>query len=160
MLNDLVVADIIHGLQLPDSFTVGDTNELLSQRTRSVGSVEMEEALLCVNSQEACDIFVVGEGGRQTENSDGFASLLGLTNSSADNALQYRTTVVVQQMDFIDDDKAHKIGIGQVVGLSGNNIPLLGCSDNDLSLGDLLLGELAITRQLCNPDAVWLKSLA
>ena len=64
MLNDLVVTDIVHSLQLLNGFSVSDTNEFLSQRARSVRAVEMEETLVRVNSQEACDIFVVGEGSR------------------------------------------------------------------------------------------------
>ena len=62
-------------------------------------------------------------------------------------------------MDFINDDKAYKIGVGQVIRFSCNDIPLFRRSDDDLGLGDLLLSELAITRQLSNPDTVWLKSV-
>lgn len=39
---------------------------------------------------------------------------LNLANSAGHNGLQHRATVVVQQMDLINDDQPHQLGVGAV----------------------------------------------
>jgi len=40
----------------------------------------------------------------------------------------------MQQVDFIDDEKSNHLSQGNVSTLSSNNVPLLRCGNNDLSL--------------------------
>ncbi|KAI6754202.1 hypothetical protein HG530_012716 [Fusarium avenaceum] len=128
-------------------YHIGHQSQALElEATGSVRAIKVEEALLRIHAQEARNIFVVGKCGRQTKDSNWLASLFRLADSSADNAFQHRTAIVVKQMDFVNNDEAHHISVGQVVGLSGDNIPLLRCSDDNLCLGNLLLGLKSVAQ--------------
>lgn len=52
------------------------------------------------------------------------------------------------------NDEPHELGIGALPALAGDDVPLLGGADDDLSGADLLLAQLVVTSQLCNSDAV------
>lgn len=52
------------------------------------------------------------------------------------------------------NDEPHKLSVGAFPALSGNDVPLLGGADNDLSGTDLLLAQLVVTSQLCNCDTI------
>ncbi|KJR89206.1 uncharacterized protein SPSK_05806 [Sporothrix schenckii 1099-18] len=160
VLEDLGVGDVVHRLELLDGLAVGDADKLLAQRAGAVGAVEVEQARLGVDAQEAGDVAVVGQRGRQADEAHGLARLLRLAQRAADNALENRATVVVQQVNLVNDNQAHEVGIRQVGGFARDDIPLLGRRHNDLGLGDLLLGELAVASQLADADAKGLEPLA
>lgn len=48
----------------------------------------------------------------------------------------------MEQMDLINDDEANKIRVGSLRGLAGDDVVLLRGRNDDLGLGNLLLGEL------------------
>ena len=114
----------------------------------------MEEALVGIDTQEASDVSVVGQGGTETDDTDVIASLLIATQGSAHNALNNRTTLIVKQMDFIDTDQLDEVDVAGVGGLAGDDVVLLGGCDDDLGLGNLLFCQLTITSKLSNLDSV------
>lgn len=52
------------------------------------------------------------------------------------------------------NDEPHKLGVGTLPTLAGNDVPLLRGADNDLSGTDLLLAQLVVASQFCNSNAV------
>src|SRR5690349_16667269 len=120
LLKDLCVAHIVHGLQLLDSLLIGNTNELLLQRARSVRAIEVEEALVGIDTKEASDISVIRQGGAETDDPDVVAGLLIAAQGSAHDTLNNRTTLIVKQMDFIDTDQLDEVDIAGIGGLAGD----------------------------------------
>ena len=62
VFEDLLVTDLVRNLHSLDRLLLGNSDELLLERTRSVGRVEVEETLFRVDVKELGDIFVVGKG--------------------------------------------------------------------------------------------------
>src|SRR5690242_4592813 len=154
LLQDLGIANIVHGLQLLDSFFVSDTNELLFQRTRSECAIEVEQTLVWVNAEEACDVSVVRQRSTKTNDTNVVTSLLAAAKRSADNALDDWTALIVEQVNLIDTNELDEVDVAGVSRLTGNDVVLLGRCDDYLSLGNLLLRQLAITGKLRDLDAV------
>lgn len=57
------------------------------------------------------------------------------------------------------DDEPHELGVRAFAALAGDDVPLLGGANDDLSGTDLLLAQLMVTRQLGNSDAVGSQAL-
>jgi hypothetical protein len=152
LVENLFVADLVDGLQPLDCLLLGDTNELLLETNGAVRGVKVEETLLDVDTKEGGDILVVGEGSRETDDTDTVMRLVHLANGTRENRLEHGSTVVVEQVDLVNDDEADEVGVARVGGLAGDDVPLLRGRDNDLGLGDLLLGELRVTSQLGDLD--------
>ena len=98
----------------------------------------MEHALLRVHAQEIAHITIVRESGTETNNSSWFTSLLPSTNGSADKALNDRTTFIVKEVNFINDDKTDKVDVACFRRLSCDNIEFFGGCDDNLGIGNLL----------------------
>ncbi|RUS18547.1 hypothetical protein BC937DRAFT_88633 [Endogone sp. FLAS-F59071] len=60
-------------------------------------------------------------------------------------------------MNLVDDDESDEVSVAPVGGLARDHIPLFGRRDNDLRLGDLLLGQLPVARQLRHVNPVRLE---
>ncbi|KAI7165138.1 hypothetical protein KC349_g74 [Hortaea werneckii] len=118
LLQDLVITDIIHCLELLDSLLVGHTNELLPERAWPEGAIEVVQVLSWVDPQECCHIAVVGKGCRKTNNADRVAGLLLLADGTTDNAFQHWAAIIMQEMDFIDTDKTDQVRIARVRGFA------------------------------------------
>lgn len=54
-------------------------------------------------------------------------------------------SVPLQMTTTHQNDEPHKLSIGAFPALAGNDVPLLGGADNDLSGADLLLAQLVVT---------------
>jgi hypothetical protein len=76
-----------------------------------------------------------------------------MPDRARDNTFQNRPTLIIQKMDFVDNDKAHEIRVARVRALACDDIPFLRRCDDDLRLGDLLLGHLRVTSKLSDFDA-------
>ncbi len=46
----------------------------------------------------------------------------------------------MQQVDLINDDQLYKLCIGTVATLTGDDVPLFRCSDDDLLVGCVICG--------------------
>ena len=160
LLHNLGITNVVHRLQLFDGLLFGDTDEFLLERARTVAAIEMERALDRICAQETSHITVVRKGSTETHNSYRLSSLLGSANRSADDALKDGATFIVEEMNLVDDNKADKVGVASFGCLSGNDVVLLRGCDDDLGIGDLLLGELTITCELGNSDTVRFQALA
>jgi hypothetical protein len=66
----------------------------------------------------------------------------------------------VEKVNLVDDNKANKVGVASLGCLSGDNVVLLRGGDDDLGIGNLLLGELTITCKLGHSDTVRLQAFA
>ena len=65
----LLVADLVHELEALDRLLLGDADVLLLQGHRPVRVVEVEQSLLGVDLEESSHVLVVGQGGRQPDDS-------------------------------------------------------------------------------------------
>ena len=79
---------------------------------------------------------------------------LNLTNRSSHNRFQDGTSGIVKKMNLINDEKTNELSIRSISTLSRHNVPFLGCCDNDLSLRNLSLGELHVTRKFLHRNTV------
>jgi hypothetical protein len=75
----------------------------------------VEHAGLGVCSKEGGYIAVVGEGSGKTDDAYGVSSVLLATDGTCNDALEDRSTVIVQQVDLIDTDETDEIGVAGVV---------------------------------------------
>lgn len=57
---------------------------------------------------------------------------LNLPDSTGDDRFQHWPTLVVQQVDLIDDHKLHQLRVRAVAALAGDDVPFLGRCDDDL----------------------------
>jgi hypothetical protein len=126
LVENLFVADLVDGLQPLDGLLLGDTNELLLETDGTVRGVKVEETLLDVDTKEGGDILVVGKGSRETDDTDTVVRLIHLANGTRENRLEHGSTVVVEQVDLVNDDEADEVGVARVGGLAGDDVPLLG----------------------------------
>ena len=55
-------------------------------------------------------------------------------------------------MNLVNDDKVNKVSIASIGTLASDDIPFFYCGDDNLRLGDLLLGCLRITSELFDFD--------
>ena len=63
-------------------------------------------------------------------------------------------------MDLVDDYETHELRVRAVAALARDDVPLLGRREDHLRVGDLLLRELLVARQLLHGDTVRLEALA
>ena len=63
--------------------------------------VKEEQSLVFLDAQEVRHVRVVGESGRQANQADELMSAIPLAEGSCDDALQYCTTVIMEQVNFI-----------------------------------------------------------
>ena len=77
-LNDLLVAYLIGDHKLLDWFLLSDPDVHLLERHRSEASIEVEQAMVRVDSKQSGNIMVVREGRRQANDPDKLRCLLNL----------------------------------------------------------------------------------
>lgn len=68
--------------------------------------------------------------------------------------LQHRPTVVMQQMDLVNNHQSHKLCVCALSALARDNVPFLGSADNDLCGIDLFLAQLVVTGQFIDRQAI------
>ena len=105
LIKDLFVADLVGDLVALDGLFLRNTYKLLLKSTRTVGRVEIEQALLLVHPKEGCNILVIWERGRKSYEPHVLVRLLHPPNRPRNNTLHHRTTLIVQQMDLVDDNE-------------------------------------------------------
>jgi len=57
---------------------------------------------------------------------------LDLAHGSSDDALEDRAPLVVQEVDLVNDEQPHQLGVGPVARLAGDDVPLLRGRHDDL----------------------------
>ena len=77
-------------------------------------------------------IFGVGQSRRETHKPDIVTGLLGNVPHSADNDLNYRPSLLTQQMDLINDDECDRRHITSVLPVSTDTIPFFGSCDENI----------------------------
>jgi hypothetical protein len=102
--------------------------------------------------KELGDVLEVGKGRRKSDKTNVVVRLFHSTNRTGDDGFEDGTTLVVEEMNLVDDDKADEVGVTRIRRLASDNVPLLRSSNDNLSLGDLLLRELTITGEFVNDD--------
>ena len=85
-------------------------------------------------------------------------SLLHSSNRPRDNRFENGTSLVVKEMDLVDDDEGDEVRVGSIGRFASDDIPFLRSSDDDLSSSDLLLRELSISGKFVNDDAIRFES--
>ena len=55
-------------------------------------------------------------------------------------------------MNLVNNDQSNKVGVTSIGRFTRDDIPFLWCRNDDLSLRDLLLGQLRVTSQLADLD--------
>ena len=137
-LNYFLVANFIEQHHALDSFFLSYSHVNLFKRHWSVALVEIMESRLWVHTQKSCHVLVVRQSGAESDDADKLRSLLNLTDSTTDDGFEDRTTRVVQQMDFVDDDEFDQVYVSTFTSLSSDDVPLFGSGHNDLCFVDLL----------------------
>ena len=84
-----------------ESLLLRDAHVCLLQRHRAEAVVKEEEALGKVHPQEGGHILVVGQGGRETDQSHHLLRSLNLPNGAGHNGLQHWASTVMKQVDLI-----------------------------------------------------------
>mmetsp|Transcript_51147 Transcript_51147/g.84810 ORF Transcript_51147/g.84810 Transcript_51147/m.84810 type:complete len:257 (+) Transcript_51147:474-1244(+) len=160
LLECFFVCDFVHQLEALDRFLLRNANVLLLQRHRPVRVIKEEQPFLRVHSQESCHVLIVGESGRQTDHSNHLLGRLNLPNCSRHYRFEHRPSVVVQQVDFVNNHELDELRVGAIAALSGNDVPFLGSGDNHLCIRNLLLGQLLVACELLDGDSVLFEPLS
>jgi hypothetical protein len=159
VFEDFFVTDLVRDLEALDRLLLGDADELLLERARAVRRVKVEETLFDVDLEEPGHVLVVGQGRRETDEADIVVRLLHAADRPCHDRLEDRTTLVVQQVDLVDDDQRDEVRVTRVGRFARDDVPLFRRRDNDLGLGDLLLRQLAVAREFIDGDAERLQAL-
>lgn len=85
---------------------------------------------------------------------------LNLPDSPGNNGLQNRASVIVEQVDFINDQEPDQLRVDAITALPRDDIPLLWGGHNDLGLLNLRLRQVHVACQLTYLDAIALQALA
>lgn len=75
---------------------------------------------------------------------------LDLAHGSRDEGLEHGAAPVVEQVNFIDNEQTHELGVGALAALARDDVPLLGGGHDDLRRVDLALGQVYVARQLAH----------
>mmetsp|Transcript_117329 Transcript_117329/g.373813 ORF Transcript_117329/g.373813 Transcript_117329/m.373813 type:complete len:463 (+) Transcript_117329:4361-5749(+) len=160
VFHELLVADLVHGVEALDGLLVGDTDVGLLERHGPVLAAEVKQALVGLHAQEDGDVLVIRQRGREADQTDVLLGGLDLADGARDDGLQHGAAGVVQQVDLVHDDQAHKLRVGPLVAsLARDDVPLLGRGDDDLCLVDLCLGQIHVATQLADDHAIALQAL-
>ena len=95
---------------------------------RSYTWLKIEKTLL-TDSKPISNVFCVCKCGAKSHKPYIIASLLSDISHTGDNDLNYWTTLLSQQMDFINDNKRYVAHIRSMLPVSADSIPLFRCSD-------------------------------
>lgn len=77
---------------------------------------------LRLHSKESSNIFVVRESSRETHQTNHRLSGLNLTKRARHDRLQNWPTVVVKQMDLINNDQPYELCVGSLATFACNNM--------------------------------------
>src|SRR5262249_52335209 len=113
------------------------------------GIVKVEHARVRVDAEKDGHVDIVGQGGGKANNADHLLAGLDLSQRAGNNALQYRASVVIQQVDLVDDqqlDLANKVDVARA--LSRQNIPLFGRRHQQLRLAHFAARQLHVAGAL------------
>ena len=78
---------------------------------------------------------------------DHFLRLLHLADGARNNGLEDRPTIVVQQVDFVDDDQSDQLRVRAVAGLAGDDVPLFRRRDDDLCVSPDRVANVSWARE-------------
>lgn len=146
----LIIDYLIHDLVCSVSIAVVlYAIEPTFQRSRPVARVKVESSLT-ISSNESRDVLIVGESSRESYNSNRLLGLCAGHHRPGNETFEDETSLVVEQMDFIDD--YHIDDIHHSICLSSHDIPLLRSRDDDVCLLDLLLAHIDITGEFSHLD--------
>ena len=146
----VAIDDVVHYIVSSISITLfSDTVEGALEWGRSEASVKCECATLR-GPYELCHVVVIRKRSRETNQSDRLLLLESSGQRPRDQALQHETSLVVEQVDFIDNHAVHKAH--HSICLSRHYIPLLWSGDNDMGFRDFLLGDAHITSEFFDAD--------
>jgi hypothetical protein len=108
-----------------------NTVEGTLQRGRPETAVKRKSAL-AVSSDEFGNVFIVGQSSREPNDSDRFLHLHASGKSTGHKALKHETTLVVQKMNFINDQNVYQSH--HAISLTSNYIPFFRGRNDDMSL--------------------------
>ena len=157
VLHHLLVADVVHQLEPLQGLLHGDADELLLQRTRTETVVEDEQPLRRVHTEEGGDVLEVGQRRGKTDDSHHLLCRLHLSHGASHDRLQHRAAIIMQQVNLVDDQQSHQLGVRPVSRLASDDIPLLRGGDDHLRVVDLRAGQRHVAGELADVDAVGLQ---
>ena len=154
-LLDLLEGDLLQVLsRLHGTGLAFRTEEVLLERDGAEGSIEVEQASHLVHAKEVGNVDVVRERGRQTNNPDQGLCALHLSLCPCHQTLQHSATLVVQHVDFINDEQPHLLHeLGIACAFTCDDVPLFWCCDDDLRIKDLGFSEMHVSSQFARLDA-------
>mmetsp|Transcript_8053 Transcript_8053/g.30236 ORF Transcript_8053/g.30236 Transcript_8053/m.30236 type:complete len:1031 (+) Transcript_8053:3808-6900(+) len=155
----LLEANLVHELEALQRLLLGDADVLLLQRNGTEAVVEEEQAGALVRTEEGGDVPVVWKRGRQPDDPHTLLGELRLPQGSRDQRFQHGATIVVQQVDLVDDDQPNELRVGAVSALSRDDVPLLRRRHDDLRICNLGLRQALVSAELLDLDAVVLQAL-
>ena len=112
LLHHLLVTNLIHQRHALKGGLLRHSHKLLLQTNRSKTAVEVEQSLLRIHSQECGDIGIVRQGCGKSNQSHHFLRGLNLAKCTSNQGLQNRSSLVVQKVNFVDDDQTDELGVG------------------------------------------------
>mmetsp|Transcript_43794 Transcript_43794/g.78592 ORF Transcript_43794/g.78592 Transcript_43794/m.78592 type:complete len:219 (-) Transcript_43794:236-892(-) len=142
----LLVADFVLELESSKSVAFGDSQILHLERHGTVRVIEEEHAFFGIDAQKGGDVGVVGQCGGEAHESDGLRGRFHLSDNACDNALQHGATIVVQQVNLVDNHQLHQLGVRPSLSLARDNVPFFGGRHDHLRFRDLLPRQAGIAR--------------
>ena len=100
-----IIAYYIHFFNLMHFVVSLNSNECLTEGHRSESGVKEEQTGMRVDLQEPGHIEVVRESSGEAYNPNHLLRGLHLSDGASHKGFQYRTSVVMQEMYFIDNEK-------------------------------------------------------
>mmetsp|Transcript_12800 Transcript_12800/g.34382 ORF Transcript_12800/g.34382 Transcript_12800/m.34382 type:complete len:338 (-) Transcript_12800:910-1923(-) len=160
VLHQLFVADLVHGVETLDRLLVRNADVRLLQWAWAVLVPVVEQALIGIDAQENRNVLVIRKRRREPHEADVFLRGFDLPDGPGHDRLQNWAARIMQQVDLVHDHQAHELRVSPLVaGFPGDDVPFLGCRNDDLRLVDLRLREVDVAAELPDDHAIALQSL-
>lgn len=84
------------------------------------------------DTKERGDVLVVWKGSRESDETAFIVILLHLSDGSDDDRLEDWATVIVKQVDLVNDKESHHLVVSSFTAFSSHNVVLLRCAHDYL----------------------------
>ncbi|GIX62067.1 LuxR family maltose regulon positive regulatory protein [Babesia caballi] len=156
ILHHALVHDLVHGVVPLDGLFLLDADVPLLQSHRTVVVAEVKEAPIRVHPQELRDVRVVGHGRAQPDQPRPRFALPVVVQGPRDDRLEHGATLVVQQVNFINDDQLDSV---LHTAPPRDHVPLLRRYDQQLRLHQLVPRQAHVAGELADVEAVGREAL-
>ena len=121
--------------------------ELLFKRNWSIRIVKIIDSLSIFGSYKVSDVLIIRQSSWECYDSNELLCLFNGSDCPTYNSFDHRSSVIVKEVDFIDDYKLYNVQERLIGPLSSDDVPLFWSCNNYLSFSNLLFIQMDVSSQ-------------